>query len=171
VAVYWVKTETCKLAIMPRPRGGDWLEDEIRALKKSGVDVIVSALERDEVEELQLEQEEEVCRTAGVEFLSFPIPDRSLPESVERFEAFVESADRHLSAGKAIVVHCRAGIGRSTMIAASLLLRQGHSAAEAFALLEQARGYPVPDTPEQREWVERFAERAKRHAGNDGRAK
>jgi protein-tyrosine phosphatase len=142
------------------------LEDEIRALKSEGVDVIVSALEADEVAELELLQEEAFCRAAGIEFLSFPIPDRSLPESAGQFEAFVDSADRHLSEGKAVVVHCRAGIGRSTMIAASLLLRHGFSTAESFALLEKARGFPVPDTPEQREWVERFAWRRQRSAGN-----
>jgi protein-tyrosine phosphatase len=155
---------------MPRPRGADWLEDEVRALKRDGVDVLVSALEADEVAELELLQEEEFCRAVGIEFLSFPIPDRSLPGSVERFEAFIDSADRHLRTGKAVVVHCRAGIGRSTMIAASLLLRHGFSAAESFALLEKARGFPVPDTPEQREWVERFAERGQRNRGNAAEA-
>ena len=153
---------------MPRPRGGDWLEDEMRALKRDGVDLVISALEAEEVAELDLAQEPDLCLAAGIEFLSFPIPDRSLPESVERFETFIESADRLLSAGKAVVVHCRAGIGRSTMIAASLLLRHGFSPAEAFALLEKARGFPVPDTPEQRQWVENFAARRKRVAENAG---
>jgi protein-tyrosine phosphatase len=153
---------------MPRPRGGDWLEDEIRALKADGVEVIVSALEPVEVEELALQHEEQICRASGIEFLSFPIPDRSLPNSAERFAAFIESADQHLQSGRAMVVHCRAGIGRSTIIAGSLLLRHGFSAAAAFELLESARGFPVPDTPEQREWVERFAERAEPETGNAG---
>jgi protein-tyrosine phosphatase len=155
---YWVDSRICRLAIMPRPRGGDWLEDEIRALRRDGVDVIVSALEEEEVAELELLREEDLCRAAGMDFLSFPIRDRSLPGSAKLFDAFVGSVDAHLSAGKAVVIHCRAGIGRSTMIAASLLLRRGLSSAEAFALLEKARGFPVPDTPEQREWVERISE-------------
>jgi protein-tyrosine phosphatase len=168
LAAYWVETEACRLAIMPRPRGGDWLEDDIRALKRDGVDVLVSALEADEVAELELLQEEAFCRALGIEFLWFPIPDRSLPGSAEQFEMFVESVYRQLSTGRSVVVHCRAGIGRSTMIAASLLLRHGFSAAEAFALLEKARGFPVPDTPEQRAWVERFADRRQRSRGNGG---
>jgi hypothetical protein len=31
------------------------------------------------------------------------------------------------------------------------------SADTAFRIIEEARGCPVPDTPEQRQWVERFA--------------
>ena len=34
---------------MPRPRGGDWLEDEIQAWRRSGVGVVVSLLTPDEI--------------------------------------------------------------------------------------------------------------------------
>jgi len=129
-------------------------------LKGQGVDVIVSALEAEECSELELLDEAELCCRAGVEFLCFPIPDRSLPASVKTFKAFIDSVDGHLRGGRAVIVHCRAGIGRSSLIAASLLLRHGFSVAEAFDLLQRARGCPVPDTQEQREWVERFAARA-----------
>jgi protein-tyrosine phosphatase len=159
MAVHWVQTEACRIAIMPRPGGGDWLEGEIRLLKGAGVDVIVSALEQEESAELELSQEAELCRQGGIDFISFPIPDRSVPSSVEEFESCIDAVDQHLRDGRSVVVHCRAGIGRSTMIAASLLLRHGYSTAEAFSLLQLARGFPVPDTPEQRDWVERFAAR------------
>jgi hypothetical protein len=33
-----------KVRIMARPRGGDWLIDEIKALRASGVDILVSLL-------------------------------------------------------------------------------------------------------------------------------
>ena len=47
VRIYWIDDfESGRLGIMPRPRGGDWLEDEIRSLKVSGVDAVVSLLER-----------------------------------------------------------------------------------------------------------------------------
>ena len=52
-----------------------------------------------------------------------------------------------------IVIHCRQGIGRSSIVAAIILTRQGATVEEAFDRLAEARGRPVPDTPEQREWV------------------
>jgi protein-tyrosine phosphatase len=144
---------------MPRPRGGDWLEEDIRLLHDEGVEVIVSALEPDECAELELSQEAAACRRSGIEFISFPIADRSVPASVEEFREFLTTVESRLRSNQAVVVHCRAGIGRSSIIAASLLRGYGLSVAKAFELLREARGFPVPDTPEQREWVERFAAR------------
>ena len=37
-----------RLAIMPRPRGGDWLEEEIQSWRRSGVDLVVSLLTLEE---------------------------------------------------------------------------------------------------------------------------
>ena len=66
---------------------------------------------------------------------------------------------QYLREGRAIAVHCRAGIGRASIIAACLLLRNGLSVAEAFEALAEARGCAVPDTQDQRTWVEGFSER------------
>ena len=51
-----------RLAIVPRPRGGDWLEDEVRAWKEMGFDVVVSLLTRDELDELGLVAEAALSR-------------------------------------------------------------------------------------------------------------
>ncbi len=55
------------------------------------------------------------------------------------------------------MLHCRMGIGRSALVAASLLVVLGMPATATWARIEQARGCPVPDTPEQRAWVEQLA--------------
>jgi hypothetical protein len=50
---FWVETgNQLRLAIVPRPRGGDWLEDELDQMKRAGVDVLVSMLQVDEAAEL-----------------------------------------------------------------------------------------------------------------------
>jgi len=38
---------------MARPRGGDWLQDEILALKRSGISILVSLLTPEEEDELR----------------------------------------------------------------------------------------------------------------------
>ena len=43
-----------RLAILPRPRAGDWLDDETRAWRAAVVQVIVSLLEPQEEIELDL---------------------------------------------------------------------------------------------------------------------
>ena len=43
-----------RFAIGPRPRGGDWLDDEMRMWHQFGVDRVVSLLMPDEVAEFDL---------------------------------------------------------------------------------------------------------------------
>ena len=43
-----------RLAIVPRPRGGEWLDDDVRALKEQGFDLVVSLLTPDEAIDLGL---------------------------------------------------------------------------------------------------------------------
>ena len=43
--VYWIKGPwQGGLAILPRPRGGDWLNDKVRAWRQSGLYRVVSLL-------------------------------------------------------------------------------------------------------------------------------
>ena len=53
-------------------------------------------------------------------------------------------------------IHCRAGIGRSSLIAACVLVRAGHDVNSAFDTIAKARGVEVPDTEAQRAWVSTF---------------
>jgi protein-tyrosine phosphatase len=142
-----------RLAIMPRPRAGDWLEDEVASWQRAGVDTVVSLLQPGEVAELGLQAEADLCRQAGLRFLSFPIPDRGLPASRDEVTALVAEIAEELRQGRGVGVHCRIGVGRSAVVAACVLAALGQSLDAAWAALERARGLSVPDTPEQRAWV------------------
>jgi protein-tyrosine phosphatase len=123
------------------------------------VDVVVSALTASEAEELGLVEETQCCRDTGLDFLSIPIEDRSVPGSFSEFKELIHSLTEYLRGGKAVAVHCRAGIGRSSMIVAAALIQNGFSVESAFRATEEARGCSVPDTPEQRQWIERHSSR------------
>jgi hypothetical protein len=83
---FWVETgNQLRFAIVPRPRGGHWLEDELDQMKRAGVDVLVSMLQLDEAAELGLSSEAELCEAGGIVFRSFPIPDRETPPSTASF--------------------------------------------------------------------------------------
>jgi protein-tyrosine phosphatase len=142
-----------KLAVASRPRGGDWLEDEIKAWQQAGFDVIVSLLEKDEAAQFELGQEGDVAESKGVRFVSFPIPDRGVPGSTrEALSLFAEIAAA-LEAGKNVAVHCRQGVGRSGLIAAGVLLTSGMGVDNALAVVSTARGETIPETPAQLQWI------------------
>jgi protein-tyrosine phosphatase len=142
------------LAISPRPRGGDWLEDEVKSWRNAGFDVIVSLLTPDEIEEMELQQEPRYCGENHVKFVSFPIVDRSVPDSRIDAQRLIEQLDADLARGKRVNVHCRQGIGRSGLIAASILIAKGLRPAEAVQKVSSARKSAVPETVEQREWID-----------------
>lgn len=141
------------LSLMARPRGGEWLIDEIKALHDARVDVLVSLLTPEESIELDLSEEAPLCQEQGICYQSFPIHDRRVPSVRDDALAFLEGLNRLLHTGQHIVIHCRMGVGRSALIAAGLLILNGHTPQHAIEMLSAARGLPVPETDEQRAWV------------------
>ena len=100
-----------------------------------------------------LSDEKTLSEKNNMSFVSFPIPDRGLPSSVEKYSNFIKNTYTDISNGVNTVVHCRAGIGRTGIVAASILLHTGIEPAAAFKLISEKRGVTVPDTDEQIEWV------------------
>ncbi|HWM90480.1 MAG TPA: protein-tyrosine phosphatase family protein [Thermoanaerobaculia bacterium] len=156
--VYWVPGPwRGRLGIVPRPRGGDWLQDEVRSWRDAGLDVVASLLTSEEAAELGLEQEKALAQKEGVELRTFPVPDYGVPSSRADFARFLEELHRALESGKNVGVHCRQGIGRSSLVVAALLVSTGEDPDSAFGRIAKARGREVPDTDEQRRWVARMA--------------
>src|SRR5580700_5558725 len=98
------------LAISARPRGGDWLDEEMRA-----------------------------WRRAGIQFFSFPIVDRSIPTPSSDVHGFLTQIDAKLSQGNNAVIHCRQGVGRAGLMATALLIEQGFSPTEAIRRVSATR--------------------------------
>ena len=152
--VYWIEGPwTGRLAIVPRPRGGDWLEDEVQAWQHAGLDMVVSLLMPDEVADFDLGQEEAWCQAHSIQFVAFPIPDRGVPASRHATLALVHKLGQALTEGKHIAVHCRQGIGRSALLTACVLVAAGEEPETAFEHISAARGYAVPETTEQQAWA------------------
>jgi protein-tyrosine phosphatase len=156
---FWI---TERIAIVPRPLGGDRLDEEMTELHEAGIDVLVSMLEESEAEELGLAEEAASAFKAGVLFLNFPIPDHEVPEDTKAFGEFLAALQPLIADGKKIGIHCRGCVGRSSVLAASLLVRSGIPVQEVWQRIEAARGMPVPDTAEQRRWVKEMARQVSR---------
>lgn len=167
--IYWIEGPwPGRLAITPRPRGGGWLENEMRAWRREGIDVVVSLLTPDEASELGLEQEPDHCSANGIAYYSLPIADRGVPGSDADVSRLIGKLDSKLAGGKNVAIHCRQGIGRSSLLAAGVLLEIGLSPAEAIQRVSSARRMPVPETPEQREWIDSFGAALERNRSNPG---
>jgi protein-tyrosine phosphatase len=142
-----------RLAIATRPRGGEWLQDEVRRWRQAGIDVVISVLESDEAAQLELLDEAKAADANGIRFISFPIPDRGVPASVPASLSLMATISSVLGEGRNVAVHCRQGIGRSGLIAAGILVNSGVPPEQAIKTVSAARGLAIPETTEQRVWV------------------
>lgn len=105
---------------------------------------------------LGLQREAALCGAAGLEFVSFPIQDFGVPGSIQDTATMARTIAGGVTAGRSIAVHCRGGIGRSSTIAACVLICLGVATDRALELIAAARGIAVPETPAQQAWVLAF---------------
>jgi Polymorphic toxin system, DSP-PTPase phosphatase len=158
MTIFWINPgANGRLAIVPRPRGDDWLADDLATIRRNGIDILVSLLTPAEIAELGLAREQELCEQTGMVFRSFPVPDRGVPASHRELQSLADALATERLHGKNIGAHCRAGIGRSSLLLAAVLCVEGLSPQHAFRLIANGRGLQVPDTREQAEWLTGFA--------------
>jgi protein-tyrosine phosphatase len=145
------------LAIAPRPRGGDWLFDDLVKLGAHGIEQVVSLLEAPEAQELGLGEEAHACRAIRLAFLNMPVPDLGVPPDFEPFGEVVAKMVGELRAGRRIAVHCRQSVGRSGLLAVAIGVAIGLELHAAIAAVSTARGVQVPETAAQSAWLTKHA--------------
>lgn len=156
------------LTIAPgkKDRARHWDRDlgaDLARLRELGTTLLVSLMHRDEYEYLNIPELLPRAEAAGIATRWFPITDVAAPHLQEMgdFGALVDQIIARLRAGETVVVHCRGGLGRSGLVAASVLAALGHPADRAIALVRAARDGAVEVTAQER-WVHAFA--ASEHA-------
>jgi len=141
------------LSIMGKPASGEQIDVEFKNIADQGINTIVSLLEIGESAEVGLQDEETLATKNGMAFHSFPIEDYGLPASKDQFKVFSKSLFSAAAGGENIVIHCRAGIGRSGLVAAGVLLHSKYEPLDAFNHISNKRGETVPETDEQKNWL------------------
>jgi protein-tyrosine phosphatase len=144
-----------RLAVLSRPRRSS----DFAALKAAGIDMLVSMLEPAEADSVGLGEAALSCERAGIDYLSVPITDHGIPASFQLIEQAVDIVARQLLAGRGVGAHCYAGLGRSPLFVASVLILHGQSAPQAIASVSAARGVDVPEMDQQHDWLMQLAAR------------
>jgi protein tyrosine phosphatase (PTP) superfamily phosphohydrolase (DUF442 family) len=131
------------LTIAPGKCDGRWKRDlavDLRRLREHyHTDVLVSLLEPDECQALGIADLADAAETAGITVLFLPIPDVSVPASMDACRSTVARMLTALAADKTVVVHCRGGLGRSGLVAACCLTAFGAEADVAIKCVREAR--------------------------------
>lgn len=141
------------LSIMPKPAAADAPLAFFKALRGAGITHVLSLLSHEDIAKLNLEEEAQWCNSVGIHFSHYPIEDFSVPVSPSAFLDKVQELHKAITSGQHWVIHCHGGIGRSGMMAVALLIHEGYRPEQAIETVSNARGVPVPDTPEQKEFL------------------
>jgi atypical dual specificity phosphatase len=123
-------------------------EGDLKVLSDLGISLLVRLTEARFVTAEQV-------REAGLEDLHDPVPDFGVPQ-LEQIFRIVERVQTTMGSGRAAVISCLAGHGRTGTMLSCCLVAQGLSAEAALRFMELV-GRTHSETEEQREAVRRFA--------------
>ena len=157
--LYWVDD---RLAVGPRPEPGAGLGAALDTAVEQGVEILVSCLMPDEERALGLADEERLAKDRVLVFERLPITDIQAPADTAGFDVVIARLVVARAAGRRVAIHCKMGMGRAPLTAASVLVAEGRSPADAWALVRERRGHQVPDNASQEAFVSDFATRQRR---------
>lgn len=123
------------------------VEDDLRWLREQGIGAILSLTETPLPADALARQE--------LAALHLPIDDQTAPTQTD-FMTALHFIDQQRMVGRAVLVHCRIGEGRTGSILAAYLIRYGASAEEALAQIRAIRPGAV-SAPSQQEALLLFA--------------
>ncbi len=155
------------ISLMPKPPGGIELPEFIGFLKDKKIDILVSLLQFREVQNFGLINEASECRDQGIEFINFPIMDHDVPQFITPFNQLIEVLTLAIKNDKNIAVHCYAGIGRTGLVASSILIKLGMQVDFSLINLSRTRGTRVPETLNQISWLHRNHEHLSHFQGSN----
>lgn len=132
LSLYWINTISLRTASTARSCGKTGLAMICEGLKNSGVGVLVSMLTQNEMKELAWGWSRKNAALVALSTSILRFEDRGLPKDISRFKEFVDQIVTRTKEGKSVAIHCRAGIGRSSLLLcqcwfslASLAVRPG----------------------------------------------
>lgn len=161
----WIKSDVLNehalgLTILPgRKDYSRSTENDLSYLKDQGVKAIVPLITDDELHNFGVDDLIDQYHSFGFDVKRLPIKDQ-MTSSQDEMTNLVSWIKEHLSNDEKVLIHCVGGLGRSGMVAASLLKSLGKSSSEAISQIRKSRSPRAVESKEQEKFVHNFKPRA-----------
>jgi ADP-ribosylglycohydrolase len=166
---YWVEPGRILAGEYPAGRSEEETTERLKRLLDAGIDCFFDLTEPGECTPYENFLPSPDSRLP-VRYLRLPIPDHGLPRSTEQMQEILDELDAALAEGRRIYLHCRAGIGRTNLVAGCWYAHSGVDGDAALARLNErwqgsarSQSWPsVPETDAQHEFVRDWREPRRR---------
>jgi ADP-ribosyl-[dinitrogen reductase] hydrolase len=142
------------------PRGRVWRRDlsaDLDAMMDAGIQTVITFLDQQELSRMGAGELPVLVQSRPFRWVQLPITDFGVPSEATVLEwcGLLKLLLDQLHSNERILLHCAAGLGRSGMMAATLLKALGMATDDAIQLIRQSRPGTV-ETPEQEQFVRDF---------------
>lgn len=129
-------------------------DEAVRTIAKSGIDAVLCLATSEELSDHGMANMQDMFLHHALSWTHFPIQDFDIPSEADTkaWSALETILSERLKTGGRILIHCRAGFGRSGMIAARLLMACGSMPDDAVKMVRDARPGTI-ETPAQLDWA------------------
>ncbi|NKC16108.1 MAG: phosphatase [Gammaproteobacteria bacterium] len=154
----YIELHQGRIAMVPAPGNtGNCANSDLHALTTWGATILVTLVESHELAMLGLSHLEQRAQEAGLRWHHLPIRNMSTPTAqwLATWRSLSPRLHEALKQENSIAIHCWAGLGRTGLVSAMLLMEGGYSATRAIAQVRQARPGTI-ETQEQEQFVRRY---------------
>ena len=146
------------LILSAQPAKFGALDITLASYREASAKLVVSLLPHDELLAVGLDSIAKSCVQSGLTWAHCPIDDFSPPGPLfeKNWNAVATQVHSLLDQGEGVVLHCRAGLGRTGTVAARILIERGLSAPDAIQLVRQTRPGSI-ETSSQEDYLQQYA--------------
>jgi len=149
---YWVESDRILAGEHPAGANEAATIERLQRLMDAGIDCFFDLTEPGEFESYERFLTAPPAKR-DVVYLRKPIHDHGLPESAGKMQEILDALDGALEDGRRVYLHCRAGIGRTNLVAGCWIANQGGGGRAALERLNRdwrrsARSGSWPSVPE-----------------------